>query len=568
MIKNFLGCDSLVYTLELTELPDVVTMPVEKQYICWGETYTWHGKTYDKTTTDTYVVKNILGCDSLIYTLNLTELPEMQTKNESISVCPSELPYTWRGQQLTKSGVYTSYVPFVENTYCDSLEYVLDFVVMEETISEKTVTACDSYEWNGKVYTASGQYTYSTTNANGCDSTAILYLTINRSTYSEEYVTVCYGETYEWNGMEYRREGNYTVYLTNAAGCDSIAILHLTILPQMKHEYEELTLCPSDLPYLWHGQSLTKPGTYTDREQYTHYDCDRVEYHLTLKVYDFSAPAKVTMPRALCGNMVDVIAATEEIEAYIASIPSYAANATIGWQIKKNGAWATLTNEPVKGGVGEITLRYVIYSECGSLPSEEMVVPVEMPTPENNVDMDGISIQSRYNNRIFLFDVNAFNTKFGWKPEPAQVTWYKVVGAVDTYGENGDDIQVGVGHSYNMPNGAVIEGAYYVLVERMEVTGDECEAAYRSVVISTVVGAQAPKLVPNAVRPSEMMTIKDLDPNQINEIYVYSTTGEMLATYTAEKVREFMLRANNTTGYYIIDVVNNDGKHTLKYIVK
>ena len=568
VVKNFLGCDSLVYTLELTELPAVVNKPVEKQYICWGDTYTWHGKTYDKTTTDTYVVENMLGCDSIIYTLNLTELSEMQTENELISVCPSELPYTWRGQQLTKSGVYTSYVPFVENTDCDSLEYVLDFVVMEETKSEKTVTACDSYEWNGKVYTTSGRYTYSTTNANGCDSTAILYLTINRSTYSEEYVTVCYGETYEWNGMEYRQEGNYTMYLTNAAGCDSIAILHLTILPQMKHEYEELTLCPSDLPYLWHGQSLTKPGTYTDREQYTHYDCDRVEYHLTLKVYDFSAPAKVTMPRAICGNVVDVIAATEDIEAYIASIPSYAANATIGWQIKKNGTWATLTNEPVKGGVGEITLRYVIYSECGSLPSEEMVVPVEMPTPENDVDMDGISIQSRYNNRIFLFDLNAFNAKFGWKPEPAQVVWYKVVGTVDAYGEKGDDIKVGVGHSYNMPNGAVIEGAYYVLVERMEVTGDECEAAYRSVVISTVVGAQAPKLVPNAVRPSEMMTIKDLDPNQINEIYVYSTTGEMLATYTAEKVREFMLRASNTTGYYIIDVVNNDGKHTLKYIVK
>ena len=568
VIKNFLGCDSLVYTLDLTELPAVVNKPVEKQYICWGETYTWHGKTYDETTTDTYVVKNMLGCDSIIYTLNLTELPEMTTENESISVCPSELPYTWRGQQLTKSGTYTSYVPFAVNTTCDSIEYLLDFVVMEETKSEKTVTACDSYEWNGKVYTTSGRYTYSTTGANGCDSTAILYLTINRSTYSEEYVTVCYGETYEWNGMEYRQEGNYTVYLTNAAGCDSIAILHLTILPQMKHEYEELTLCPSDLPYMWHGQSLTEPGTYTDREQYTHYDCDRVEYHLTLKVYDFSAPAKVTMPRAICGNVVDVIAATDDIEAYIASRPSYAANATIGWQIKKNGTWATLTNEPVKGGVGEITLRYVIYSECGSLPSEEMIVPVEMPTPENDVDMNGISIQSRYNNRIFLFDLNAFNAKFGWKPEPEQVVWYKVVGTVDTYGEKGDDIKVGVGHSYNMPNGAVIEGAYYVLVERMEVTGDECEAAYRSVVISTVVGAQAPKLVPNAVRPSEMMTIKDLDPNQINEIYVYSTTGEMLATYTAEKVREFMLRASNTTGYYIIDVVNNDGKHTLKYIVK
>ena len=568
VIKNFLGCDSLVYTLELTELPAVVNKPVEKQYICWGETYTWHGKTYDETTTDTYVVENKLGCDSIIYTLDLTELPEMQTKNESISVCPSELPYTWRGQQLTKSGVYTSYVPFVVNTDCDSLEYVLDFVVMEETKSEKTVTACDSYEWNGKVYTTSGRYTYSTTNANGCDSTAILYLTINRSTYSEEYVTVCYGETYEWNGMEYRQEGNYTVYLTNAAGCDSIAILHLTILPQMKHEYEELTLCPSDLPYLWHGQSLTKPGTYTDREQYTHYDCDRVEYHLTLKVYDFSAPAKVTMPRAICGNAVDVIAATEDVEAYIASRPSYAANATIGWQIKKNGAWATLTNEPVKGGVGEITLRYVIYSECGSLPSEEMIVPVEMPTPENDVDMDGMSIISRYNNRMYLLNISSFEAKFGWIPEPSQVKWYKVVGEVDVYGEKGDDIAVGTGHSYNLLDGTTIIGKHYALIEQMEVSEDECAGVYRTQVIQGSTMSPAPKLVPNAVRPSEMMTIKELDPNQINEIYVYSTTGEMLATYTAEKVREFMLRASNTTGYYIIDVVNNDGKHTLKYIVK
>ena len=568
VIKNFLGCDSLVYTLELTELPAVVNKPVEKQYICYGDTYTWHGKTYDNTTTDTYVVKNVLGCDSIIYSLNLTELPEMTTENESISVCPSELPYTWRGQQLTKSGVYTSYVPFVVNTDCDSLEYVLDFVVMEETKSEKTVTACDSYEWNGKVYTTSGRYTYSTTNANGCDSTAILYLTINRSTYSEEYVTVCYGETYEWNGMEYRQEGNYTVYLTNAAGCDSIAILHLTILPQMKHEYEELTLCPSDLPYLWHGQSLTEPGTYTDREQYTHYDCDRIEYHLTLKVYDFSAPAKVTMPRAICGNVVDVIAATEDIEAYIASRPSYAANATIGWQIKKNGTWATLTNEPVKGGVGEITLRYVIYSECGSLPSEEMVVPVEMPTPENDVDMDGISIISRYNNRMYLLNISSFEAKFGWIPEPSQVKWYKVVGEVDVYGEKGDDIAVGTGHSYNLLDGTTIIGKHYALIEQMEVSEDECAGVYRTQVIQGSTMSPAPKLVPNAVRPSEMMTIKELDPNQINEIYVYSTTGEMLATYTAEKVREFMLRASNTTGYYIIDVVNNDGKHTLKYIVK
>jgi hypothetical protein len=771
VIKNFLGCDSLVYTLELTELPAVVNKPVEKKYICWGETYTWHGKTYDETTTDTDVVENMLGCDSIIYTLNLTELPEMQTKNESISVCPSELPYTWRGQQLTKSGVYTSYVPFVVNTDCDSLEYVLDFVVKEETKSEKTVTACDSYEWNGKVYTTSGRYTYSTTGANGCDSTAILYLTINRSTYSEEYVTVCYGETYEWNGMEYSQSGsysyetttvhgcdstvilhltvlpevqdveesaticygdtyywngkqynkngdytvtlydkhgcdyeatlhltvlpksqsettietcdsytwngrtyyesgdytyvtnnvygcdstailhltihhseethlyenacdsytwsttgetytesgtyyamletshgcdsivvlhltmlanegapeyvticygetyewngqvydqtgNYSITLTNIYGCDSTAYLYLTILPKMRYEYEEITVCPSELPFVWNGLTLTEAGEYRVREQYTHYDCDRTEYVLTLHVYNFSAPAKVTMPRAICGNPVDVTAATAEIEAYLDAQDLYAPNATVVWQIKNNGRWEAKIHEPVKGSMSEVTVRYVIYSDCGSLQSPEMTVPVEMPTPENDVDMDGISIQSLYGNRIFMLDLNGFVAKFGWKPEPEQVTWYQAVGAVDTYGEQGDDIAVGTGHSYNLPGGAIIVGNYYVVIERIDVSDDDCAAVYRSIVISSVNATSAPRLVPNAVRPSEMMTIKDLDPNQVNEIYVYSTTGELLATYTAEKVREFMLRASHTTGYYIIDVVNNEGKHTLKYIVR
>ena len=54
----------------------------------------------------------------------------------------------------------------------------LDLTINPSTTSSSTVTACDDYLWNGTVYTASGTYTYSTTNSNGCDSTATLNLTI------------------------------------------------------------------------------------------------------------------------------------------------------------------------------------------------------------------------------------------------------------------------------------------------------------------------------------------------------------------------------------------------------
>ena len=58
------------------------------------------------------------------------------------------------------------------------------------------ITSCDSYLWNSTIYTTSGAYTYATTNASGCDSTAILNLTINNSTATSTSITAC--DSYTW----------------------------------------------------------------------------------------------------------------------------------------------------------------------------------------------------------------------------------------------------------------------------------------------------------------------------------------------------------------------------------
>ena len=49
----------------------------------------------------------------------------------------------------------------------------------------------------------------------GCDSTAILNLTINSSTTSTSTVTSC--DDYTWNGQTYTSSGTYTWLGTNAA---------------------------------------------------------------------------------------------------------------------------------------------------------------------------------------------------------------------------------------------------------------------------------------------------------------------------------------------------------------
>ena len=609
------GCDSIAY---LHLIVNYTTTSTDSVIICYGEGYTWNDSTYTAAGEHMITLTNSTGCDSVAY-LHLTIMPEMLFDSISLAVCPSELPYVWNGQSLTATGEYTHREQFVGFT-CDSIEHVLDFVVLPIATSQDTIEACDSYTWNDSIYTVSGDYNFVTTGSNGCDSVAMLHLIIHNSVQTDLYVTecdsytwentgetfttsgvyydmqktvhgcdsvivlnltinystvgtpeevtICYGETYVWNDSIYTASGEYEVTLVNAVGCDSTAYLHLTILPEMEYVYEDTYVCPMELPYSWYGQELTTTGEYRAREQFTGTSCDSVEHVLNFVVYEMTLPTTLTSPRAVCGNPVDVVEATGEIEAHIMSNPYYAPYLSLTWYVNNGGVWEVLTSDIVTGDMSDVVLKYVISTVCGDIESEEMVIPVEMPNPENDVKMDNMDALSKYNGRIFLFHLQSFETKFGWRPRPDQVTWYKVVGEVDIYGELGDDIVVGTGHNYNLPDGENIVGSYYALVEQTEVDVNGCTGVYRTTILTSGVIGAAPRLVPNVVRPDESMTLKNLNPNQIHEIRVYSTTGELMETYTTEKVSEFILNANHTQGYYLVDVINENEKVTLRYLVK
>ena len=67
----------------------------------------------------------------------------------------------------------------------------LNLTINTSSSSSSKVAACDNFEWNGETYSESGVYTYSTTNASGCDSTATLNLTINTSSSSSVTEVAC-----------------------------------------------------------------------------------------------------------------------------------------------------------------------------------------------------------------------------------------------------------------------------------------------------------------------------------------------------------------------------------------
>ncbi len=223
------GCDTLRYTTFVVQGIYSVTMNV----ITNDSAYKWaqgNGQTYTENVSNVLydADKTIYGCDSVMY-LNLTFA-------DTINPCRNQLPFATGIGNFTVAknapakGVYKDSVRVNDNVF----DTILIYAVRDTAAFEDDSTFCDSWTWNGQTYTTSGDYTYTTTAANGCDSVTTIHLTINKSTDSVMIATKC--DSMFWNNKWYYATIKDTIDttttgdpLTNAVGCDSIAVLDLTI---------------------------------------------------------------------------------------------------------------------------------------------------------------------------------------------------------------------------------------------------------------------------------------------------------------------------------------------------
>lgn len=131
-------------------------------------------------------------------------------------------------------------------------------LTIQQSSSESLVaSACDSYEWNGEIYTESGVYTQVFENAAGCDSIVTLILTINNSVEQSLSIVAC--NSYNLNSVVYNESGVYTQIVETAAGCDSVITLNLTISPLLSTSFS-VSACDA---YEWNGQIYNASGVYT-----------------------------------------------------------------------------------------------------------------------------------------------------------------------------------------------------------------------------------------------------------------------------------------------------------------
>ena len=234
--------------------------------ICEGESVTLRGRdengqiqefTYNTDYTDTKHFYTIDGCDSIVDVK--IEVGYPKTVNLSHTEC---VQYTWHGTTYKSSGQYEWTTKTAYN--CDSTE-ILDLTILqpvEGPLTEITICANSSYDWNGQHITKAGDYTARLTAANGCDSIAKLRVKIEKEYKEEKTVKLCYGQSYTWRGRTLTEANTYTDLSPSPQGCDSTFILHLSFYPDYTNMQITAQTC-ADQPYRFGDEYLTESGIYT-----------------------------------------------------------------------------------------------------------------------------------------------------------------------------------------------------------------------------------------------------------------------------------------------------------------
>ncbi|WP_319591854.1 T9SS type A sorting domain-containing protein [uncultured Draconibacterium sp.] len=273
------GCDStVILTLIVKDtfaVLDTVTVCESELPFNWDGDELWTSGPYIRT----FTAEN--GCDSTVsLTFNVLDSSLVERK---ITVCESELPFTFGTQTLGTSGIFTEV--FDAANGCDST-VILTLNVLDSTIRNQVVTVCAGdvpYVFGTQTLSSSGIFTEVFNGSNGCDSTVILNLTVSDTFRIADTVTICENDIpYTFGTQTLLTDGIYTELFTTTAGCDSTVVLVFAINDTAQTAFAD-TVCENDLPYVFGSQSLTSSGVYSEAFVAAN-GCDSV-VTLSLKVH-------------------------------------------------------------------------------------------------------------------------------------------------------------------------------------------------------------------------------------------------------------------------------------------
>ena len=117
----------------------------------------------------------------------------------------------------------------------------------EPSIVEMNASICagDSVVVAGQVFKTTGEYFITIEKANRCDSTIHFSLTVLPSSQLHLEGILCYGEEITVGDKSFSESGQFSILLTNQAGCDSTVFLDLMVLPELEQDLKQ-AICDGD----------------------------------------------------------------------------------------------------------------------------------------------------------------------------------------------------------------------------------------------------------------------------------------------------------------------------------
>ena len=226
MVTTGDGCDSTVFVaLSFFAEAETLLNPT----LCPGEVLPINGTVYNAANpTGVEIISAANGCDSTI-TIDLSFYAPITTAITE-TLCPGESIAV--GNTTYDENTPTGTETFPAANGCDSIVEI-DLSFFSNPIVNISATICQgqSYSFDGNLLTTTGSYQGIFMDGNGCDSTVNLALTVTETLSTSFSATICPGDTYVWNDVNYDTPGEYEQDFTTAEGCDSIVTLVLNQHP-------------------------------------------------------------------------------------------------------------------------------------------------------------------------------------------------------------------------------------------------------------------------------------------------------------------------------------------------
>ena len=224
--------------------------------------FSWNNLTFNNAGSQTDTLVGANGCDSLA-TLNLS-IYSTPSSTTNISICSSQLPYLWNSLTFNTGGSQTD--TLIGTNGCDSLA-ILNLSVLSAAFSSTDISVCPlalPYSWNNLTFNSAGSQTDTLLTANGCDSLATLNLTITSASFSYTDIAICENQLpFTWNNLTFNSAGSQTDSLLTVNGCDSLATLNL-LVNTSSQSTSYVSICDNQLPYSWNNLILYDSGSETD----------------------------------------------------------------------------------------------------------------------------------------------------------------------------------------------------------------------------------------------------------------------------------------------------------------